>query len=129
MLQSPKDLLLKQWRSVYDLGLALGPAAAVLACATLGYASYAKYNIHPTSSAWQGLAIAALGTVSIVPFTWSFLLPINAVLLAECDKKAEQRAMTERQVKDTVAKWGNVNLIRSVLPLLSVMLGLWTVLE
>ena len=114
---------------MYDLGLALGPATAVLACATLGYTSYAKYSFDPTSGDWQGLAIAALGTVSIVPFTWIFLLPINALLLAEYDKKAEQRAMTEAQVKDTVAKWGNINLYRSILPLLSVIFGLWRALN
>ena len=129
MLQSPKNLLLKQWRSLYDLGLALGPAAAVLACATLGGASFAKYRMYPTSNDWQALGIAALGTVSMIPFTWIFLLPTNALLLAECDKRAEERMMTEAQLKATVAKWGNINLIRGVLPLVSTMFGLWTALH
>ena len=129
ILQSPQDLILKQWRSVYDLGLMPGPAAPVLACSTLGYASYAKYIIDPTSAAWQGLAVAALGTVSIVPFTWLFILPINTILLGECDKKPGQHTLTEAQVRQTIEKWGNINLVRGILPLLSVVFGLWTALN
>ena len=122
ILLSPKDLLLKQWHSTYNLGIRLGPPAAILACSTLGYASYAKHNVNPDSPDWQGLAIAALGNISIVPFTWTFLLPTNAMLLAESEKKTEDRKMTEVQVKAAVRNWGHINGYRCVLPLATVML-------
>ena len=74
--------------------------------------------------------MVAVGTISIVPFTWMFLLPVNEVLLQETEQggKGEGR-MQEKDLKKTVALWGRVNGWRCLLPALGDLVGLWMVLS
>ena len=94
----------------------------------MGYASLASWSLQPEALAWQGLAVAAAGSVSIIPFTWLFLLPVNSTLLTETDSEQEQTGMSENELKMTVRKWGNINGYRCVLPLVANLIGLWMVL-
>lgn len=128
ILQSPTPLLLKQWRVVFDIGKSTAPPLAVLAAATLSYVAYTKYNISGSDTTqWRGLAIAAAGTVGIVPFTLLFMGGINDKLITASD--AVGKEVASESVRELVARWGRVNVVRSFLTLGATMVGIWSVLE
>lgn len=128
--QGPKPLIRKQWRQTYDTGFALGPPTAALTFILLSYTSYAQRAMGPTSTSWQGLAVVAIGNISIIPFTWLFLLPVNTKLLADTDDKVtEVEGLSEAELKATVRWWGTINGWRCVLPALTSLVGLWLILE
>jgi len=113
---------------VFDIGKSTAPPLAVLAAATLSYVAYTKYNISGSDATqWRGLAIAAAGTVGIVPFTLLFMGGINDKLIAASD--AVGKEVASESVRELVARWGRVNVVRSFLTLGATMAGIWSVLE
>ncbi|KAF6235526.1 hypothetical protein HO173_006209 [Letharia columbiana] len=137
ILLSPRDLLLRQWRTIYDVGIAYGPPFAVTSCLSLGYVAYDSYG--SDSADWMVYAFSALCTVGIVPFTKLTLDDINATLIAEggvdggsnvlMAKKTEAKGLEEKEVRELVKRWWFWNLMRMMMPLVGTVMGLWTALK
>lgn len=65
--------------------------------------------------------MAAVLTIAIAPFTFAVMGGTNAVLIAGAEGVGK---LEEESVKALVVKWGKLNLIRSVLPLLGGIMGI-----
>lgn len=137
ILLSPRDLLLRQWRIMYDVGIAYGPPLALISCLGLGYVAYDSYNLN--SADWMIYAFSALSIVGIVPFTKITMDNINATLIAEggvegggnllAAKKTEAKRLGEKEVRALVERWWFWNGMRMVMPLVGTAMGLWTALK
>lgn len=138
ILLSPRDLLLRQWRTIYDVGIAYGPPFALASCLSLGYVAYDSYT--SSSADWMIYAFSALTIVGIVPFTKLTMDEINATLIAEggvvdggsnvlMAKKTKAKGLEEKEVRDFVKRWRFWNLMRMIMPFVGTAMGLWTALK
>ncbi|CAK7268400.1 hypothetical protein SEPCBS119000_003043 [Sporothrix epigloea] len=136
ILDSPTDVMLRQWGRMYHSGKAVFPGAAVAAAAAYGYVYYATTRASSLPKSLEvstsNLPLIAAGLcLSIVPYTLLVLLPTNKKLLPKA-QAAEENALlskadraagagtvyTEQQeqtAKQLVDLWGVLNLGRSVL--------------
>lgn len=126
ILPAPKNILLPQWRSLYKKGAATAPPFAAFAFANLTYVAYTLYHSEGNSDGWLGIAIAAMATLAIVPFTLIFAQSTIDKLMAEFDKRTD---LSEGEVKDLVQEWSNLNAVRGLFPLSATAIGLWTALS
>lgn len=137
ILLAPRVLLLRQWRKVYDVGIAYGPPFALVSCLSLGYVAYDCYSSN--SADWMIYAFSALTIVGIVPFTKLTMDGINAALIAEggvdggsnvlMAKKTDAKGLGEREVRELVERWWFWNGMRMLMPLVGTVMGLWTALK
>lgn len=137
ILLSPRDLLLRQWRTIYDVGIAYGPPFALTSCLSLGYVAYDSYA--SSSTDWMIYAFSALTVVGIVPFTKLTMDEINATLIAEggvhggsnvlMAKQTMAKGLEEKEIRELVGRWRFWNLIRMIMPLVGTVMGLWTALK
>lgn len=111
---------------MYDVGAAIAPPFSAIAAASLGYVAYSRYQSNSEDGKWKSLALAAAGTVAVVPFTILVLLPTNNRLIAGSDGAAK---LAEKEIETLIARWGNLNYVRGLLPITAAALGLWTVLS
>ncbi|KAL9126707.1 MAG: hypothetical protein Q9217_004287 [Psora testacea] len=125
MLQLPKSLLIQQWRSLYKKGAMMAPPFAAFAFANLTYVAYTLYHSGNKGGSWKGIAIAAIATLAIVPFTIIFAHSTIEKLMAASEKPA---ALSEEEMKDLVQQWSNFNTMRSLFPLFATAIGLWAAL-
>ena len=137
ILLSPRDLLLRQWRTVHDAGIAYGPPLALVSSLSLGYVGYDAYVAG--SADWTAYAFSALMTVGIVPFTKVTMDGINAALIAEggegvgrgvlAAREKEARGLGEREVRGLVGRWRFWNWARMMMPVVGTAVGVWTALK
>ena len=107
------------------------PPTAVLASASLGYVAYATRSaskkefgdVSGTDSGWKGIAFAAAGILSIVPYTLMFMKPTNEKLLAESNGAGK---LAEREVKALVEWWSRLNLVRGFIGAVGTAVGIWS---
>ena len=103
----------------------IAPPFALFAFANLAFVAYSLFQNDNNGGCWQGIAIAAITTVAIVPFTLIFAQPTIDKLMAYHDKKTD---LSEREVKDLVQEWSNYNAVRAMFPLAATGVGLWSAL-
>lgn len=137
ILLSPRDLLLRQWRTIYNAGIAYGPPFALISCLSIGYVAYDSYSAD--SADWTIYAFSALTTVGIVPFTKLTMDDINSKLIAEggvegggsvlMAKKTDAKGLGEEEVRELVKRWRFWNWMRMMMPLVGTVMGLWTALK
>ena len=60
-----------------------------------------------------------------MPFTLLFLLPTNARLIEGSAGKAK---IGDAEVRELVTRWGRINAVRAIWPILGVMVGIASVL-
>ena len=113
---------------MFAFGAKIAPAVSIATGAILGYVAYSRYQTNPDDGTWKALAIAAAGTIGMLPFTFMFLQGINSQLVAGKDA-ATGAKLTEGRVKELVANWGRMNYLRSLWPLTAAAVGLWGVLS
>lgn len=131
MLLAPKQVMVQQWRKLFNLGLVWVPPTAVLASASLGYVAYASRSASErefgdksgTASGWKGIALAAAGILSIIPFTLMFMKPTNNTLIAESNGAGQ---LAEREVKALVEWWSRLNLVRGLIGATGTAVGIWS---
>ena len=107
-----------------------------MSLATYGYLAVKLYNAplsvnHPRGELY---ALAALMTVSVVPYTLLVMKSVNAKLLAKAEEMESLDAKDEvtevglpkgESAKELVDWWGVLNLGRGVFSLLGAVLGAW----
>ena len=117
--QAPQ--LFRQWVRMYHYGHQMLPTLAV---GTFLLYSYTSFQKSKTRRAWGVFALAGVTTISMLPFTWLFMVPTNNELF-----RLERLSSTEPLVKGIeeakllVARWSGLHLARSLLPLTGAIIG------
>ncbi|OGE53284.1 hypothetical protein PENARI_c008G07841 [Penicillium arizonense] len=113
--------LLRQWVRVYHYGHIYMPALCV---GTFGLYQYTALQNYRNNGNWLLYAVAGVTTIAMVPFTWVFMAPTNNVLFG-LDKSATESMAVETliSVQDIIVKWSWLHIVRSLFPLVGVLLG------
>ena len=117
--QAPQ--LFHQWVRMYHYGHQVLPTMAIGTCLLYNYTATKKYR---AKKPWGLFALAGVTTISILPFTWIFMVPTNNELFrleAACKTEPLVRGIVE--AKDLVVKWSWLHSIRSLLPLAGAIMG------
>lgn len=135
LLLAPTPLLVRQWRTTFLLGKSVAPPIAIASSASYAYLAMMLYNAplsvnHPRGELY---ALAALLTVSIVPYTLFVMKDVNAKLMARAEEASldVKNEVTEigmpkgESAKELLDWWAVLNLGRGVFPLLGAVLGAW----
>ncbi|KAI1267550.1 hypothetical protein F5Y18DRAFT_378144 [Xylariaceae sp. FL1019] len=107
------EVMIRQWRYQFLRGQAIMPGLAALNAVNFWAVAYHCYS-HGLE--WRGFAEAGASVFFIIPFTLMFIMDTNKQLLAEHDSKV--KSMGEGTVKSLIQKWGYLNVVRAVVPLL-----------
>ncbi|KAI5918218.1 hypothetical protein F4810DRAFT_693061 [Camillea tinctor] len=126
---TPADVMLRQWKFHFVRGRALMPGLGALNAANYWVTSYALWS---RGLEWRGLAVGGASTFFVIPYTVVFIFGINERLLAAADgegekeeEKAKAKPMSEGTVRRLIKKWGDLNVVRAVVPLVGSGLALW----
>lgn len=90
-----------QWARIFHYGYIVMPAMAVGTCLLHGYTSISKGRAR---GSWHLFALAGITTVSIAPFTWTFMATTNAELF-RLGAQPPPIEMEMPRVKQLVVKW------------------------
>lgn len=112
--------LFYQWVRLYNYGHMTLPALSVLTFALYMYTCHRKRE---ANKPWRIFALAGLATVSMIPFTWIFMVPTNNELfrLREVSKIASTMSISD--AKKLVSHWSWLHSTRSCLPLAGAIIG------
>lgn len=116
--------LVRQWARLYGYGHQLMPAGAI--ATTILYISTIINKIR-SSRPWHIYAFAILATMGIVPFTWYVMAPTNNLLFGLDTLEGGAESLTE--VHGLISRWRWLHMIRSMFPLMGVIIGLTGTLE
>lgn len=117
--QAPQ--LFHQWARMYHYGHQVLPTMAV---GTFLLYSYTSMKKRRAKKSWGVLTLAGVTTLSILPFTWIFMVPTNNELFRlEALSKVEPLVKGIDEAKELVVKWSWLHLTRSLLPLIGAILG------
>lgn len=120
-------LLLQQWARIFDRGHVQGPVLAIMTSVTYGYATWLRVQRGENGIS---CTIAAVLTLSIVPYTWVFMGKINRALFkAVDDSRKEDMVVDERVAESLVISWSKLHAVRSMLPLVGAVVGLLGMLQ
>lgn len=113
--------LINQWVRIYHYGHQIFPAMAITTCLLYGYTAFSK---RAARSRWRVFAVAGATTLSMLPFTWIFMLRTNNALFgAQMESKAGRVASWD-EAQNLVMTWSGLHFVRSLLPLMGAVLGL-----
>ena len=119
--------LFHQWVRMYHYGHQVLPSLAVGVFFLYGYTSIKKRN---TRKPWGTYIVAGLITMSILPFTWIFMVPTNNKLFRlEEVSKVQPMVMNIDEAKKLVVKWSWLHLTRSLLPLVGAIMTVMKTVE
>jgi hypothetical protein len=123
---TPPDasLLLRQWNFVYNSGHKLGPKLSVTSGLIYFVAAWASRERSRTVALY---AISGVLTMSMIPFTWLFILRINSHIFLEIEKDRAGGPTNLAQAQYLVGRWRSLNIARTFFPILGGILGLLTV--
>jgi hypothetical protein len=113
--------LFHQWVRMYHYGHQVLPTMAV---GTFLLYSYTSVKKRRAKKSWTIWIMAGVATLSMLPFTWIFMVPTNNELFRlERVSQTEPTAKGIADAKDLVAKWSWLHFTRSFLPLMGAVLG------
>lgn len=137
ILLAPSPLLARQWQATFDRGKVINPSIAVLSAISYGVLSYKLYGglNHPKAEMY---ALSALFAFGMMPYTRLVMWSTNLALFRKYDQmknlgveeKATETGLEKGQsTKELVDKWGTLNLVRGLLPLVGAVIGTWATLS
>jgi hypothetical protein len=113
--------LFRQWVRMYHYGHQVLPTLAV---GTFLLYSYTGIKKRRAGKPWAIFALAGITTLSMLPFTWIFMVPTNNELFRlETASQAEPLIKSIAEAKELVVEWSWLHLTRSWLPLIGAVLG------
>ncbi|KAK3686152.1 hypothetical protein B0T22DRAFT_529861 [Podospora appendiculata] len=116
--------LFHQWTRLYFYGSRLMPTLALGTAALYGLAGARLRSAG--SAAWSTYALAAVSTLSIVPFTFLFMARTNNELFRlEAASRMQPLVATVAEAKALIVRWSWLHLTRSLLPLAGAVLGVF----
>ena len=127
----PQALLLRQWKHFFDIAKLLSPGTGIVTALTYVYLAF---NVPAAARAY---AAAAGLSIATMPFTVFFIFPTNNALdgalhAAEAKKSGKgsaEGAVSDEEARRLVAKWGALNWVRALLPIMGVVVGAWATAE
>ncbi|CEJ54946.1 hypothetical protein PMG11_01232 [Penicillium brasilianum] len=122
-------LIVRQWKNVYEAGKTQNPPVAIVVAASFIYSAWSVNSRPPlfqqTAYSRIGLfSVAAILTLSIVPYTLIAMSSTNNALLRLAASKEELLDRDSEQAKYLLEKWKKLNSFRSLLPLAGAMVGM-----
>ncbi|KAE8362108.1 Noranthrone monooxygenase [Aspergillus caelatus] len=119
--QQPAQLV-HQWSRIFYSGHRKGPGIAIVTGALYGYAAWAKFSV---GEPWHHWMVAAVTTVSMVPYTWMFMNATNTALFHAEDRfeKGSVEISLQESVR-LVRKWDWLNTVRALFPLAGSVMGM-----
>ena len=140
--KAPPSIAPKQWRTIYDIGVASAPKIALAASSAFAYAAYVARQSNLTGNNIAAsrmtftnfnpvllLSVAAVTPILIAPWTIVTMRPTNDALdakLAIADSRGEVKQ--DEEIQRLLHRWGVLNGIRAVFPLVGALSGLLAVL-
>ncbi|KAJ5952330.1 DUF1772-domain-containing protein [Penicillium vulpinum] len=118
------DHMVRQWARLYHYGHIYLPALCV---STTGMYLFAALGRRASNNEqWSRYALAAISTITMVPFTWLLMTPTNNTLfrLDGSDYFVELSL-----VRGLVVKWAWLHVTRSLFPLVGAILGFTTLCQ
>lgn len=117
-----------QFVRTFNYGHRVMPAMAVATCTLYGIAAYGRMA---TKRQWRPLLLAAAVTITMVPFTWGFMMPTNNTLfrLHEESEALSTSLGGLAEAQALLRKWSWLHLVRSCFPLAGAVIGLFATLE
>jgi hypothetical protein len=112
--------MVRQWRFQFVRGSAIMPAVGVLNAVNYWIVAYRYWS---RGLEWRGFAAAGASTFFIIPFTLAFIMGTNNKLLAAIDGR--DKTLSNDSVKSLIKKWGDLNVVRAVVPIIGTGLALW----
>lgn len=133
ILLAPHPLAVRQWRKLYSQGKAAAPPLAALSAMSF---SFLAYKLSKTLNQTKGelYALAALSTISIVPYTLIVMRATNDKLTNKANDSETWSIKDEedglglekgKSAKELLDWWGLLNFARGMFPLIGAGLGAW----
>ncbi|KAI2641069.1 hypothetical protein GGS21DRAFT_355739 [Xylaria nigripes] len=116
---APSTVMLRQWQFQFLRGQAIMPALAVFNAINYGTVAYRCWG---QGVEWRGYAAAGVSTFFIIPYTLVFLMGINRKLLTAVESRG---TLSDESIRMLIQKWGELNLVRAVVPIIGTGLALW----
>lgn len=137
MLLAPSPLLARQWQASFDRGAIINPAIGLVSVFAYGFLSYRLYGSlnHPKAEMY---ALSALFVLGMLPWTRLVMWPTNVALFRKYDEmknlgveeKATEVGLAKGEsTKELVDRWGTLNVVRGLFPLVGAVLGTWSTLS
>ena len=117
---SEASQIVHQWVRVYHYGHIHYPFLAITTCLLYGYMAYTKRT---AQKPWQVFALAGATTLSMVPFTWIFMVPTNSALFHSHDLSNAGHQLQWEEIQDLLVTWNGLHFVRSLLPLTGAIFG------
>ncbi len=118
---------------MFDRGKVTAPPIAMVSSAAFGYLAYRlSKTLNQTKGELYGLA--AISTLSIVPYTLIFMRGVNGKLISKSDDPnnmslddivANLNKDGEESTKELIDWWATLNFGRGLLPLVGTIVGTW----
>ena len=113
--------IVHQWVRVYHYGHMFYPFLAVTTCLLYGYLAYVK---HAARKPWRVFAVAGVTTLSMVPYTWIFMVPTNNALFRSHALSQAGQVASWGETQELLIRWNGLHCARSLLPLAGAVIGL-----
>lgn len=119
--------LYAQWARMYHYGHQALPGLAIM---TLLLYLFAASRRRAVGLSWGIYVVAGAVTVSMLPFTWLFMVPTNDALFAlELETKASPAASSLDEARMLLITWGQLHLARALFPLAGSIVGMTAMLN
>lgn len=137
LLESPTPLMLRQWVNSYNLTRVIFPALGSLSGLSYLFLSYHHHHSSAAAAKARAYLGAGLLCLSVMPYTWAFIIPTNRKILRKAEEMGPLKAVEgveveeqgvgprgEESAKWLVDHWGMLNLPRGIVPAVAGILGL-----
>ncbi|KAI1202744.1 hypothetical protein F5X97DRAFT_285553 [Nemania serpens] len=114
------EVMVRQWRIQFLRGQAIVPTLGVIN--GINYCHIA-YRCWSHGLEWRGFAAAGLSTLFIIPYTLAFIMGVNGKLLAASER--QEKTLSDDTARSLIKKWGDLNIVRAVVPVVGTGLALW----
>ncbi|KAJ8129497.1 hypothetical protein O1611_g4134 [Lasiodiplodia mahajangana] len=114
------EVMVRQWRLQFLRGQRIIPTLGVINA--LNY-WHVAYRCWVAGLEWRGFAAAGVSTFFIIPYTLTFIMGVNGKLLTAAERR--DKALSDDTARSLIKKWGDLNVLRAVLPIVGTGLALW----
>ncbi|KAF7176493.1 hypothetical protein CNMCM7691_002811 [Aspergillus felis] len=115
--------LLQHFVRLYDIGHKMMPSLAITTCLLYGHA---MTSVRAAGRSGLPHMIAAVTTISMVPFTWLVMAPTNNALFR---MHSDPAAPNLGEAQQLLVRWAKLHAVRSLFPLAGAVLGFRLVLR
>ncbi|KAI8623045.1 hypothetical protein F5Y19DRAFT_460081 [Xylariaceae sp. FL1651] len=116
--------ILSHWCKLYDRGSRLYPSISVTVCSLYLYAMLRSNNISSRSSRGFYFLVAAVTTLTMIPYTLLVMMPTNNMLFQARNFTFSGAETPWEEVRELVIHWQQLHFLRSLFPLAGSVIGM-----